>query len=166
MRHRRLGQQANRVRRVPITNKADGSTVATGTVPLDSAGTATFTPATPLSAGAYGVVATFTSADGNYKNSTSRTLAEKVVAASAVGVGTISAGSSSSPVQLRGGQKLTVDVTQALNSTSNAVFVESGAGVTYVDSAQNIDLTDTHVTSVVFSPDGKRAEISGAGTNS
>jgi hypothetical protein len=148
-----------------ITNEAGGAPI-TGTATLDSTGKATFTPSAALAAGTYDVTATFTPADGNFLASSSRTLVEKVVAPADVGVGTVTAGTSTSPVTLRGGQQLTIDLTQALDSTTN-VLTETGNGITYVDSAKNINLTaaSTDITSIVFSSNGHQALITGTGTN-
>ena len=44
-------------------------------------------------------------------------------------------------------------------------LTETGAGITYVDSAQGINLTSTTITSVVFSSNGYQAEITGTGNN-
>ena len=139
-----------------------GGTPITGTVAVDANGVATFTPSTTLAAGTYDVTATFTSTNGDFSASSSRVLIEQVVAASAVGAGTVSAGTSTTPVSLRGGATLTIDSTQALNSTT---LTESGAGVTYVDSAANVNLTSTSITSVIFSSNGYQAEITGTGNN-
>ncbi|MGO9107757.1 MAG: G1 family glutamic endopeptidase [Thermoguttaceae bacterium] len=146
-----------------VTDEAGGTPI-TGTVTVDANGVATFTPSTTLAAGTYDVTATFTSANGDFSASSSRVLVEQIVAASAVGAGTVSAGTSANPVSLRGGATLTIDSTQALNSTTNTL-TETGAGVTYVDSASNINLTSTSITSVVFSSNGYQAEITGTGNN-
>ena len=145
-----------------VANEAGGTPI-TGTVTVDANGVATFTPSTALAAGTYEVTATFTPANGDFSASSSGVLAEQVVAASSVGVGTVSAGSSTAPVSLRGGATLTIDSTQALSSSNT--LTESGAGVTYVDSSSNIDLTSTLITSVVFSSNGYEAEITGTGNN-
>ena len=146
-----------------VTNTA-GGTAITGSVALNSAGAATFTPDAPLDAGTYTVVAAFAPADSNYAASTSRTLHEKVIAASAAGVGSVTAGTADAPVTLRNGTQLYVNITQSLDGAG--VLSESADSiVTYSDSSHGISLTSTTITSVVFGRDGKVAEISGIGTN-
>jgi hypothetical protein len=147
-----------------VTNEAGGTPI-TGTATVDSIGRATFTPSA-LAAGTYDVTATFTPGDGNYLASSSRTLIEKVVAPADVGVGTVSAGTSTNPITLRDGQQLSIDLTQAFDSTTN-VLTETGNGITYVDSAKGINLTipSSAITSIVFSSNGHQAEITGSGTN-
>ena len=147
-----------------VTSTVAGSTPITGSITLDSAGSATFTPTTPLDAGTYTVVAKFTPSDQTYATSTSQTLREKIVAANTVGVGTVTAGTSAAPLTLRNGAQLYVNVTQALSDAG--AFTESAdSTVTYVDSKHGINLTDATITSVVFGSGGKVAEISGTGTN-
>lgn len=148
-----------------VTSTAAGATPITGSVTLDSAGAATYTPTTPLDAGTYSVVATFTPSDSNYAANTSKALKEKVVAASAVGAGTVTIGTSTTPATLRNGAQLYVNVTQGLDATTGALSESSGSIVTYVDGSHGINLTSTTITSVVFGPGGKLAEISGIGTN-
>ncbi len=142
-----------------------GDTPITATVTVDSTGRATFSPSA-LAAGTYDVTATFTPSDGNSTASSSEVLVEQVVAPSAVGIGSVTVGTSASPVTLRGGQQVSVDVTQAIDSTQS-VLSEAGNGITYVDSARGINLTVTssEITSVVFSSNGYQAEITGTGTN-
>jgi hypothetical protein len=147
-----------------VTNKADGTVVATDSgVPLDSAGTATFTPSPALATGTYVVTAVFTSTDTNYQGSTSGKLTEKIVEPATVGVGSVLADS----VTLRGGIQFTSSLAQTLDSSTNAL-VESGQ-IHYVDTAHGIDLTADaslgQITSVVFNAQGQLAEISGVGTN-
>jgi hypothetical protein len=91
---------------VSFTVTDSSGTKITGSVNLDSAGAATFTPDTPLAVGAYTVAATFTPSDSNYAASTSRTLHEKVIAASDAGVGTVTVGTAGTPVTLRNGTQL------------------------------------------------------------
>jgi hypothetical protein len=147
-----------------VTNKADGTVVATDSgVPLDSAGTATFTPSPALATGTYVVTAAFTSTDTNYQDSTSGKLTEKIVDPTTVGVGSVLADS----VTLRGGIQFTSSLAQTLDTTTNTL-IESGA-INYVDTAHGIDLTADaslgQITSVVFNAQGQLAEISGVGTN-
>ena len=122
-------------------------------------GVATFTPSAPLTADTYDVSATFTPSNGDYSGSASGVLREKVVAANAAGLGTVSTGASTT---LRGGATLAIDVTQGQDSSGN--LTETGAGVTY--SNGSITLTSTSITAVVFSSSTKvnQAEITGTGT--
>ena len=115
-----------------VTSTAGGTPV-TGSVTLDSAGAATFTPTTPLDAGTYSVVAAFTPSDSNYAASTSRTLTEKIVAASAVGTGAVTVGTSTAPVTLRNGAQLYVNITQGLDTTTGMLTESSDSTVTYVE---------------------------------
>ena len=141
-----------------------GGTPITGSVAVDGAGVATFTPLPALAAGTYDVTATFTPSNADYMASSSGVLLETVAAANTVGVGTVSAGTSTAPVSLRGGAQATIDVTQAIDSTGT-VLSESGAGVSYTDAARGISITGATVTSVIFSSNGYQAEIIGTGSN-
>ena len=125
-------------------------------------GVATFTTTSPTGLVAdnnYAVSATFTPSNGEFSGSASGVLVEQVVAASAVGVGSVEAGTADTPVDLRGGGMLSIDVTQALSSSNT--LTETGNGVTY--SNGNIDFSSTSITSVVFSSNGYQAEITGTG---
>jgi hypothetical protein len=142
-----------------VSFTVDGGTAVDGTYVGTSDGKAlyTFTPDTPLAVGTHTVVATY-SGDTNYAGSTSREFSEQIVAATA---GSVTAGSAASPLTLRGGDRtFSVNVTQDPASTPIATGT-----VTYVDAERGINLTSTEITSVAFSSNGRRAEISGKATN-
>ena len=146
-----------------VSNTAGGAPI-TGSVAVNGTGKATFTPSTTLAAGTYVVTATFTPSNADYTASSSGVLVETVAAASTVGVGTVSAGTSTAPVSLRGGAQATINVTQAIDATGT-VLTETGAGVSYTDAARGISITGATVTAVIFSSNGYQAEIIGTGSN-
>jgi hypothetical protein len=96
--------------------------------------------------------------DANYLASSSHTLNYQVLSDADAGSGTIAAGSAASPLNLRGGQTLSI------NYSSTTTTPATPDTVTYVDRANGIDLAG-NIASVVFSSNGKQAEISGTGTN-
>jgi hypothetical protein len=121
----------------------------------------TFTTSTSSLTGTPNTVTASYAGDSNYLASSSRTLNYQVVSAAGAGTGTITAGSSASPLTLRGGQTFSINYS---NTSSGSTTVAPGNTVTYVDSAKGVNLAGT-ITSVVFSSNGKQAEISGTGTN-
>ena len=141
-----------------VTFTVNGTAVPAGSVTFvgDSGNSAiyTYTALTSsLTATPNTVTATY-GGDGNYLASSSHTLNYQVV--SDAGSGTIVAGSATSPLSLRGGQTFSINYSSATPTTPDTV--------TYVDTANGINLTGS-ITSVVFSANGKQAEISGTGTN-
>jgi len=96
--------------------------------------------------------------DTNYQASSSRTLSYQVVSAADAGTGTITAGSATSPLSLKGGQ------TFSINYSSTLTTPPTPNTVTYADSTNGISLAGS-IASVVFSSNGKAAEITGTGTN-
>jgi hypothetical protein len=149
-----------------VTNTTGNAAVPGTTTYNSTTGTATFMPTSALGVGTYTVAATFTPSSSNYAMSTSRTFVEQVVAATSVGTGTVSTGTSGS-VMLRGGQQVGINVTQTLNTATTPTSLAESGSVTYVDTSHgnNIDLVGTTITSVVFSANGHQAEITGTGTN-
>jgi hypothetical protein len=147
-----------------VANVTGSTSITSDPMTLDSTGAAKFTPSPALAAGTYNVTVTFTPADGNYTASSSGVFVEQIAAPTAVGTGTVTAGTATSPISLRGGQQLSIDVTQTLDTNTNAL-ADTGGGVTYVDSAHGINLTSTAITSVIFDSKGYVAQIIGAGNN-
>ncbi|MGA2621259.1 MAG: G1 family glutamic endopeptidase [Thermoguttaceae bacterium] len=129
----------------------DGTTQLSTAVNVSGRGIANYVTST-LAVGTHAITAQYFASGAAVASATSTAVPETVNAASII------------PVSLRGGAMLTIDITQALNSTAGTL-TESGAGVTYVDSARNINLTSTSITSVLFSSNGYQAEITAAGNN-
>ncbi len=105
---------------VAFTLSMTGSTPITGSGTVDSAGVATFST-TVATAGTYYLTAIFTPSNSDYTASSSGVLAEVIADANVVGVGAVAAGTSTSPVSLRGGAQATIDVTQGLNAAGTAL---------------------------------------------
>ena len=112
-----------------VTNEAGGTPI-TGTVTVDASGKATFTPSTPLAAGTYDVTAVFTPSNSDYEASSSRVVVEQILDPSAVGVGTVTAGTATSPITLRGGEQLSIGVAQALSSDTLSDLVPASRTLT------------------------------------
>jgi hypothetical protein len=145
-----------------VTFTVNGTAVPAGSVTFvgQSGASAIYTytvPASSLTGTPNTVTATY-SGGANYQASSSRTLHYQVLSAADAGSGTIIAGSAASPLSLRGGQ------TFSINYSSTATTPPTSNTVTYTDADKGISLTGT-ITSVVFSADGKEAEITGTGTN-
>jgi hypothetical protein len=133
-----------------------GSTGPVATqVALDASGKAVYAPALPQ--GTYNVSVMYDpDPSSNYATSdTAKPLVENVVTTTALTAGSVT--TNGAPVALRGGQSVTIDVSQ--------VAGDSGTGtIEYTDGTQ-IDLTNVQIASVVFSSNKHQAEITGTATN-
>jgi hypothetical protein len=145
-----------------VTFTVNGTAVSPSSVSFvgDSGNSAIYTYTTPtssLTATPNTITASY-GGDANYLASSSHTLSYQVVSAASAGSGTIAAGSAASPLSLRGGPTFSINYNSATDTPT------APGTVTYVDTANGINLTG-NIASVVFSANGKQAEISGTGTN-
>jgi hypothetical protein len=149
-----------------VTDKA--GTATTDTETLDANGKATTSKPFSLAAVTYNVTVTYNGADNFASSSTGRPLIEQIVAADAVGAGSVqTTGTTDNAITLRGGQQVSIDATQTLTQDTNGnnVLSETGAGIIFVDSVHNINLTNVVITSIVFDPNNTLAQIVGTATN-
>jgi hypothetical protein len=139
-----------------ITGGSSGPTATQ--VNLDATGKAVYS--LPLGQGTYTVSAMYTpDSSSNYATSdTSKPLVESVVTSSVLTSGSVSTNGAS--VTLRGGQSVTIDVSQDPSSSSG---IETGT-ISYSDGSQ-IDLAGAQISAVVFSSNNHQAEITGTATN-
>jgi hypothetical protein len=142
-----------------VTFTVNGTQVPSGSVTFvgDSGNSAVYTYTTSsLTAGSNSVSASY-GGDGNYLASSSQTVNFQVVAAGDAGSGTVTAGSSTSPLSLRGGQTFSISYDSSSSTPGTVTYTDTSNG-------NNINLTGT-ISQVVFSSNGDEAEITGTGTN-